>query len=166
MNNHKTASLLVAALGMVAATGAQGASSNASLDISLNVASSATLTLGATNLTFNAEDPIVQPVVPAAENPVSVLARVRTKGTPSLTVLAQDDLKSGDDIIPVSAISWSADGSPYTGGTLSKTTDQPAAAFPQGSGNYSSSFRYSLANSTSYVPGTYASTVIYTLTSP
>jgi hypothetical protein len=151
---------------MTFATAVQAASSNASLDISINVPSSATLTLGATALTFNADDPTIQPVVPAAENPISVLARVRTKGTPSLTVIALDDLKSGSDIIPISAITWTADGSPYTGGTLNRTTEQPAAAFPEGSGSYSSSFRYSLANSTTYAPGSYASTVTYTLTSP
>ena len=113
-----------------------------------------------------ADDPTVQAVVPDLENPVSVLARIRTKGTPSLTVLASDDLRDGSNVIPVSTVTWTADGAPYSAGAMNKTSAQPAASFPAGSGSYLSSFRYTLANSTQYLPGTYATIITYTLTGP
>lgn len=142
------------------------ASVSAGINVSVSVPSTSTLTLGATNLTFVADDPTLQTAVPAQENPVSVLARVRSKGTPSLTVLASDDLKDGSNVIPVSAVNWTADGAPYIAGVMNKTSAQPAASFPAGSGSYFSSFRFTLANSMQYLPGTYATIITYTLTGP
>ncbi len=142
------------------------ASATAGLNISLVIASSANLSLSATALTFLADDPAIQPTVPASENPVSVQAKVRTKGTPSLDVLATDDLRSGTDVIPVSTLTWTADGTPFIGGTMSRTTPQQAASLPAGAGSYQSAYRYYLANSPLYLPGTYSSTINYTLTAP
>lgn len=139
---------------------------SASLNISLTIASLANLTLGATALRFIADDPALQPTVPALENPVSALARVRSRGTPSLIVIASDDLKDGADTIPVSALTWTADGAPFIGGTMNKASGQSAAALPSGSGAYQSAFRYFLANSTLYAPGAYSTTINYTLTAP
>lgn len=138
----------------------------AGLNISLSVPSSASLTLGNTAISFVSEDPAIQPAIPATENPVSVSARIRSRGTPSLTVLATDDLRQGSDIIPITAITWSADASPFINGTMNKSTAQPAASFPAGSGSYISSFRYFLANSPTYLPGTYSTTINYTLIAP
>ncbi|RII29001.1 MAG: hypothetical protein CXR31_03785 [Geobacter sp.] len=143
-----------------------GASASAGLNVSLVISSSANLSLSATSLTFLADDPAIQPAIPASENPVSVLAKVRTKGTPSLSVIASDDLRSGTDVIPISELTWTADGSPFIGGTMSKTTPQQAANLPAGAGSYQSAYRYNLTNSPLYLPGTYSSTINYTLTAP
>lgn len=148
------------------ATGTFASTSSSSLNISITVPSSAILTLGTTSIRFIPDDPIVQPSVPAQENPVSVLARTRSKGIPSLAVIASDDLTDGANIIPVTAISWTADATPYIAGTMNKSTAQAAALFATGSGSYQSSFRYFLANSPLYVPGTYSTTINYTLTAP
>jgi len=145
---------------------ADAATSNSSLNISITVPSSAILTLGSTSLRFIPDDPTVQPSVPAQENPVSVLATTRSRGIPSLAVIASDDLTDGANIIPVTAISWTADATPYIAGTMNKSTAQAAALFTTGSGSFQSSFRYFLANSPLYVPGTYSTTINYTLTAP
>ncbi|MBT0653280.1 hypothetical protein [Geomobilimonas luticola] len=153
---------------LASATVAPGlaASASAGLNISLVIASSANLMLSTTSLTFLADDPAIQPSVPASENPVSVLAKVRTKGAPSLYVLSSDDLRSGADVIPITNLTWTADGTPFTGGTMNKTTPQLAATLPTGSGSYQSAYRYFLSNSALYLPGTYSTTINYTLTAP
>lgn len=160
--------ILIACLaaGFASPLAAMAASANAGLSISANVSSFSNLTLGSTTLTFVADDPTIQATVPAQENPVAVSVRVRTKGSPTLTVIANDDLKDGASIIPVSAITWSADSTPFIAGAISKSSAQAAATFPVGSGNYVSAFRYALANSTSYLPGNYATNISYTLTAP
>lgn len=142
------------------------ATSTAGLNISVTVPSSSSLSFGATTLRFIPDDPTLQPSVPAQENPVSVLAKTRSKGTPSLSVIASDDLKDGASTIPVTALSWTAGGEPFIGGTLSKSTPQAAAIFTPGSGTFQSSFRYFLANSNMFIPGNYSTTINYTLTAP
>lgn len=140
--------------------------STAGLNISVTVPSSSSLSFGTTTLRFIPDDPTLQPSVPAQENPVTVLAKTRSKGTSSLSVIASDDLKDGANTIPASALSWTADAAPYIGGTLSKSTPQAAALFTTGSGTFQSSFRYFLANSNMFIPGTYSTTINYTLTAP
>jgi hypothetical protein len=152
---------------LLSSPGAAGAaSSSAALDISLEIRSSAALTLGTTSISFLGDDPELFPSLAARENPVPVLAKTRTKGTPTLTVLAADDLRDSDQVIPATALSWAADGDPFIGGTMSRTAPQPAAAFPGGSGSYLSAFRYYLANSPGYLPGNYSTTLTYILTAP
>jgi hypothetical protein len=164
---RQNVSFLLAGLFLiVAATQGYAASATASVNINITIPSSSNLTLGATNLNFTANDSTLQPTVPATENPVSVVARVVSRGTPSLTVVASDDLKDGQNVIPVSALSWTADAAPFINGTLSKATPQQAAAMATGSGKYTSSFRFFLANSDFYLPGTYSTTINYTLTAP
>src|SRR6185369_8608321 len=121
---------------------ANSSTSNSSINISITVPSSSSLTFGTTSLRFIPDDPTLQQSVPALENPVSVLAKTRSKGTPSLTVIASDDLKDGANIIPVSSISWTADAQPYIGGTMNKSTAQAAALFSGSSGTYQSAFRF------------------------
>jgi hypothetical protein len=148
------------------ATGTFASTASSSLNISVTVPSSSILSLGTTTLRFSPDDPTVQPSVPAQENPVSVIAKTRSKGTPSLTVIASDDLKDGANSIPVTALSWTADAAPYINGTMNKSTAQAAALFAAGSGSYQSAFRYFLANSPLFIPGTYSTTINYTLTAP
>ena len=158
--------MLTGLLMVLSSSVTRATTATAGLSISIAVPSSAILTLGTTSIRFIPDDPIVQPSVPAQENPVSVLARTRSKGIPSLAVIASDDLTDGANIIPVTAISWTADATPYIAGTMNKSTAQAAALFATGSGSYQSSFRYFLANSPLYVPGTYSTTINYTLTAP
>ncbi len=147
---------------------AEAATATQNLTINATVAARATLTLGSATINFPDADPDAVPSIGASENPVSVTARVRTgrTSTPTLTVLAGGDLTSGSDTIPISNVTWTAGGAPFVGGTMSAATAQSAATFSTGSGSYSSTFSYYLANSWAYNTGSYTATVTYTLTAP
>ena len=105
--------------------------------------------------------------IPATENPVNVTAKVKTgsASTATLTVLAAGDLTSGGDTIAITNVSWTATGTGFIAGTMSKTTAQSAGSWT-GSGNRSGTFSYVLANSWSYATGTYTANATYTLTAP
>ncbi len=158
----------LAVTGLLAAAPAGAATATQDLTINATVAARATLTLGSATINFPDADPDAVPSIAAAENPVAVTARVRTgrASTPTLTVLANSDLTSGADTIPISNVTWTAAAAPFVGGTMNATTAQSAATFGSGSGSYSSTFSYFLANSWAYNTGNYAATVTYTLTAP
>ena len=158
------AASLLLAFALAGKAGADTTSAN--LTINVSVLSSANLTLGANTLSFRAADPITHPVIAAVENPIPVIAKVRSNDPLTLLVIALDDLRNGDAVIPASAITWTAAGAPFMGGALSKVSGQPAARFPTGSGIYSSYFNFFLENGAGYLPGTYSTTINYTLTTP
>lgn len=84
----------------------------------------------------------------------------------TLTMTADDDLRSGSSVIPASAISWT--GLPMwlvRHGTLSTVTPTLIA---QGNtkGNTRGMMRFYLANSWDYNVGFYTTTVTFTLSSP
>lgn len=164
----KTPTLLALLMTLVVAAAAvsEAATTSANLNITVSIQPSASLTIGASTLTFQAQDPNVNPVAGALENPIPVIAKLRSKVPLTLLVMALDDLRSGDAVIPASAISWTAAGSPFVSGTMSKEVGQPAANFPSGSGSYVSSFNFFLANKATYLPGTYGTTINYTLSTP
>jgi len=143
------------------------ATGTATLTINATVASRAEIALAPTTINFPDASPTTSASVPA-DNPVAVTARVRTGRTTAatLTVAAPTDLVTGSDTIPISNVSWTASGAPFIAGTMNKTTAQSAATFANGSGLFSGTFNFVLANSWTYNTGSYTATVTYTLTAP
>jgi hypothetical protein len=143
------------------------ASATANLTINATVSARAELVLAPTTINFADSSPTTVASVPA-DNPVAVTARVRTgrATAASLTVTSAADLASGADTIPISNVSWTASGAPFIGGTMNKATPQSAATFANGSGLFTGTFNFVLANSWAYNTGAYTTTVTYTLTAP
>jgi len=125
---------------------------------------SVTLTLSTSTLHFPNADPDTSPVINATENPLGVTVRVtgNPHGQCQLTALAAGDLRSGTNVIAISAVKWTAQGTGFVSGTLSSSSPQLMGqwygnTYEQGS----QSFR--LDNSWSYATGNYGQTVLYTL---
>ena len=146
---------------------AEAFSTNTIIDASAQISSAAQLTITPSAINFRDADPNALPSIPANENPVSVTAYAQTTGnkTVTLTVLAAGDLISGNDRILIDNVTWTATGSGFSGGTMSKTSPQNAGSW-QRSGTRMGTFSFFLRNSWSYATGHYAQTVTYTLTSP
>jgi hypothetical protein len=127
----------------------------------------AKLIVDTNSITFPNMDPDEVKQVPAIQNDIRVTVKART-GTTSpvnLNVIADGDLLSGPDTIPVQNVVWQASGQGFLSGTLSKSTVQ-TAGYWKGSGVREGIFRYYLNNSWNYQKGEYQATVAYTLTIP
>jgi hypothetical protein len=125
---------------------------------------SARLSFDVATITFRAADPDLVPAVAAAENPIQV--DVDIKGSPGLTsvlsVQAGGDLISGADRIPISSITWTAQGSGFVSGVLSSTTSELVGQW-MGKATATGYLRFWLANSWSYAAGNYRQNLVYTL---
>ncbi len=163
MRNIYAACLFV--LGLTARCTAQADVAVSTGTITATVSSVANLTLGGTNLTFANSSPATVTSIPANENGITATVNARTSltGTVILTVLATGDLTSGAQTIPISNVTWTTLGSGFQSGTLSKTTAVTAGSWI-GSGTHSGTLAFFLANSFTYVTGTYSTTITYTLT--
>ena len=135
------------------------------LTINATVASRAELILSPTTINFPDANPTTTPSIPA-DSTVAVTANVRTTGTPTLAVLSNGNLISGGDTIAITNVTWTASGAPFIAGTMNAVTAQDAATLSAGSGQYTGTYSYFLANSWSYAIGSYTQTVVYTLTAP
>jgi hypothetical protein len=127
----------------------------------------AKLTLSAATLAFPDADPDTVPDIPASGGPLTITAKVRTTigSTVMLVVQASDDLRSGLDLIPASQLRWSAGGTGFVPGTMSRTTAQTVASWVS-SGAWTGTQTYTLVNAWNYATGTYSTTLTYTLTAP
>jgi len=127
----------------------------------------AKLIVDTNSITFPNMDPDEVRQVPALQNDIRVTVKARTGSTSpvNLNVIADGDLSSGPDTIPVQNVVWQASGQGFLSGTLSKSTVQ-AAGYWNGSGVREGIFRYYLNNSWNYQKGEYQVTVAYTLTIP
>jgi len=139
------------------------ASTAASFTVDLQVK----LTVSATTLTFPNSDPDSVPQIPASEGPVTITANARNEGTNQiiLSVQASDDLRSVLNVIPISALTWTATGTGFTGGTMSTSTARTAASWST-SGSYTGTMSFLLANSWNYPVGNYGTMLTYTLSTP
>jgi hypothetical protein len=135
------------------------------LTINASVLNRAELVLTPTTINFADANPTTTPSI-AADSTVSVTARVRTSGTPTLRVLAAADLTAGANTIAIGNVTWTASAAPFIAGTMNRVTAQDAATFAAGSGQYTGTYTYALANSWSYSVGSYSTTATYTLTAP
>ena len=127
----------------------------------------AKLIVDTNSITFPNMDPDEIKQVPALQNDIKVTVKARTGSTSpvNLNVVADGDLASGPDTIPVQNVAWQASGQGFLSGTLSKSTVQTAGSWT-GSGVREGVFRYFLNNSWNYQKGEYQVTVTYTLTTP
>ncbi|MHB8069564.1 MAG: hypothetical protein ACYDIC_16855 [Desulfobaccales bacterium] len=146
---------------------AKAFSTNTTVDVAAAIDSAAQLTITPSAINFRDADPDVTRSIPANENPVSVTAYAQTTGnkTVTLSVIAAGDLVSGNDRILINNLTWTATGSGFSGGTMSKTSPQTAGSWRR-SGTRIGTFSFFLGNSWSYATGNYSQTVTYTLTSP
>src|SRR5689334_19159333 len=90
--------------------------------INATISALAKLSLSATSVSFADADPDVAPQVMASGGPLSITAKARaTNGAQVLlTVSASNDLRSGINTIPVSAITWTVTGAGFRAGTMSQ----------------------------------------------
>ncbi len=105
--------------------------------------------------------------IPASQNDVKIIVKARTDraSTVTLNLVADGDLMSGADSIPIQNVTWQASGPGFQSGVLSKTKVQTAGSWT-GSGIREGSIRYFLKNSWNYQKGEYQATLTYTLTVP
>lgn len=141
------------------------ASDTASVTISAAVNAKAKLTVSSGTLAFADADPTTTPLLSASALTIDVKARTSTSGNVTLTVLAGGDLTSGTDTIGISNLTWTATGTNFAAGTMSKSTAVSVGSWT-GSGTPSGTQTYKLVNSWSYVTGTYSATITYTLSAP
>ena len=157
------AALAFAAL--AAPANAQPAASTAV--ISADVRTLAKLSLSSANVAFPDADPDLVPTIPATGGALSITAKARAASASQiiLTVQASDDLRSGLNVIGAQAITWTATGPGFSGGTLDKTTPVRVAQWA-GSGVRSGTQTLFFANRWTYATGTYSATLLYTLSAP
>ena len=128
----------------------------------------ATLTLRLTpaSLSFPDADPDVVPQI----GPATVNVEVKATAAPgyiwALTLLGNSDLRSGVDVIPISAITWtSSPNPPFRDGTLSRVSP---ITLGSGIAHINTTLRmdFRLQNSWTYNAGIYSATATFTLTAP
>lgn len=133
-----------------------------------NLSARANLTVSPSTINFPDTDPTFLPLVPAAENPVLVTAKVRKDSSaalPAILTCLGGPLISGVDTIAAGNITWTASGAGFVGGTLNNTFAQTVGAWPS-SGIYNGSLSFRLNNLWTYASGNYNGTIIFTLTAP
>ena len=143
------------------------ATDSKSLLIKANVGPAAKLIVTNYSITFPNTDPDEQKQIPALENDIKVTVKVRTEssGQVSLKIMAEGDLVSGSDSIPIQNVIWQATGLGFMSGTLSKSSSQAGGSWV-GSGIREGFFRYYLNNSWTYPVGNYRGNLTYSLTAP
>ena len=102
--------------------------------------------------------------IPALENDVKVIVELPSGGA-YLQVMAEGDLVSDSDIIPIEKVAWQVSGDGFMGGTLSKKTAQKAGSWIRG-GVAEGHFRFFLNDVLNYPEGEYRATLTFTLTAP
>jgi hypothetical protein len=144
---------------------AQAQTDTAGLNVTVTLTSRARLTLSAATILLPDADPIASPSLVAPAIDVNVGARTAAGATVTLTVLASGDLTGSGGTIAINNLSWLAPGTGFADGTANATTAQSVGSWT-GSGLRTSPQTYRLLNSWDYAPGTYATTMNYTLTVP
>ncbi len=118
-------------------------------------------------ITFSSVDPGEAKQIPAVQGDIRVTVKARTGSTSpvNLNLIADGDLVSGLDTIPIQNVSWQATGHGFRGGTLSKSTVQTVGSWT-GSGIREGAIRYYLNNGWNYQKGEYQASISYTLATP
>lgn len=126
----------------------------------------AKLIVDTNTVTFPNMDPDETKQVPAVQNDVKITVKARTGSSSpvNLNIVADGDLTSGPDMIPIQNVTWQGSGSGFLSGTLTKSSVLAGSWI--GSGVREGAFRYFLNNSWNYQKGEYQVTVTYTLTTP
>jgi len=151
----------------VAAPAARAAAQASTATLSANVGTIAKLNLSTASASFPDADPDALPLIPSAGGPILITAKSRANPgvVVVLTLQAADDLRSGVNVIPASNITWTATGTGFVGGTLSKVTPVTVATWT-GSGVRSGSQQLYFRNLWTHPTGTYTVSLLYTLSAP
>jgi hypothetical protein len=157
--------LLFLAFAPAAATPAVAQQNSRTATLNVRVRGLAKLSISPPSLVFPDADPDSTPQIPSSGGPLTLVVKARvTPGVPiRLTVQAADDLRSGPDVIPASALSWTVTGRGFTDGTVDVANGQTVGSWSH-SGRHTGTQHYVLANSWSYALGIYSLTLVYTLT--
>jgi len=155
------AALLVVAAPAAAQQGTRTATLSASVD------SLAKLSLSALTISFPDADPDTVPQVPSSGGPITLVARARAGpgAQVTLTVTASDDLRSGTNVIPASAVTWAATGGGFADGALAAGVAQTVGAWGN-AGLHTGTLTFHLANAWTYAAGQYSMTLTCTLSAP
>lgn len=129
------------------------------------------LSVGAATVTFTDVQPTVSATpgtqsISANEGPVSVraFAVIKSSDTLKLNVAAATDLADGGTTIGIGAISWTATGSGYAGGTMAKTAVEAGSWTGSILHWHEGAFTFKfLRDYTTQAPGSYSATATYTL---
>jgi hypothetical protein len=164
---HFVLSAIALAGFLAAVLPAPAASLSQTVSASANVATMAKLALTPASLVFPDADPDLLPAIPSSNGPVTITAKARSSpGSPvTLTMLATDDLRSGMETIPISALKWTATGSGFLAGTASRSSSQLVATWGN-SGARTGTQAFTLDNAWERATGTYSVSLVYTLTAP
>ncbi len=170
MNVRRSASVAATLLGILALaapSSGQAASDTVTVAASAMVGGLAKLALSTSAISFPDADPDTVPFIPAGGGSITITAKARASpgATITLTVEAQDDLRSGTDTIPASALVWTASGPGFGDGTVVRGAAQTVAAWTS-SGVRTGTQLYTLRNLWTYATGTYTLTLVYTLIAP
>jgi hypothetical protein len=159
------AALALAVVGLLSAHDAAAQTRVATVNVSIN--GLARLQLSTTSVSFPDSNPDLVPQVPVAGGPLTITVKGRTavNATLRLSVLAGDDLRFGTRTLPVSNITWTATGTGFVAGTLSRTTPQTVGSWV-GSGARTGTQNLLFRNLWTHPTGTYTLTTTYTLSSP
>jgi hypothetical protein len=124
------------------------------------------ITLSPGGITLPDASPDVAPVIGPVPLAVTVKA-VGRSGVPwSLTLIANSDLRSGPDVIPISVISWtSSPNPPFMDGILSAVAPRLIATGVTHD-FYDFTMNFYMNNSWSYDAGNYTSSATFTLAAP
>jgi hypothetical protein len=164
--NLNTIALMVS-MWIVAYGISTAATDTKSVVIKVKIEKTAKLIVDTNTITFSNMDPDEVKQVPALQNDIKVTVKARTGSTSpvNLNVIADGDLVSGPDTIPVQNVIWQASGEGFLSGVLSKSAVQTAGSW-KGSGVRESLLRFYLNNSWNYQKGEYQVTVTYILITP
>lgn len=158
---------LMVSMSIVASGISTAATDTKSIVIKVKIEKVAKVIVDTNTITFPNMDPDETRQVPAIQKDIKVIVKVRTGSTSpvNLNIIADGDLASESDMIPVQNVIWQASGQGFMSGTLSKSTVQTAGSW-KSSGAREGVFRYYLNNSWNYQRGEYQATVTYTLATP
>jgi hypothetical protein len=125
----------------------------------------ASLSLDRTRITFAGTEG--QQTIPSQEDPVQVTAKVRANPSrpATLNMRAESDLEGLGGSIPVQQVEWTAQGSGTGRGFLSRTNEQMVGHWTA-SGIHQTQLQFVLQSNGTLPPGSYATVVDFTLTSP
>ncbi|MBN2690143.1 MAG: hypothetical protein JXR42_06080 [Gammaproteobacteria bacterium] len=141
---------------------------NATLPVNATVDASANLTVTPNAINFPDADPDTVSSIPA-DSPLTVKLKVTGNANNGwqLTATANSDLldPGSGTTISASNISWTTTSGSFINGQLVVNSPQIVAS-GQGNANSTGVLSFFLANSWDYTPGTYNTTVTFTLTAP
>ena len=155
----------LAFLGLLFAAGFLCAQEYQEMRINTSIETRCKIELSATTVSFTRFGPPAGAPIPQNEPPVTVIVKTTTR--PSTKIYARivvtgdlTDSKTGMTI-PAQSINWTASGSGFLSGSLSKANPQQIGSWNR-SGTYQGTLTFTFQDNTSYSPGTY--TLVVTVT--